>query len=158
MRGTFTLKDASAAVNKLHKKLKQSSDIEDKLIERKVRLATQMVFQVAHQRRPYITNMQAKLEGRRLIGKGKYHRVSDPNAQAGVPVAMINGGTLQASVKTQFKQQGRKFQGRVFVDSPGAEYGSFLEYGTSKMRARSFMRPAVNLTKEAIRMMLRKHA
>lgn len=154
--GSFTLKNPTTALNDLSRNFTKSLEATNKLIEGKVKLATQMVYQIAHQKRPYITNMQAKAEGRRMIGKGKYHRVSDPNASAGVPVALINGGALQASIKTDFKQAGSKFQGRVYIDDPGAAYAGYLEYGTPNMQARPFMRPAINLTQDAIKQMLKK--
>lgn len=154
--GSFTLKDSTSAVQGIAKSLNNAGTGVTKDIERKVKLATQMVYQIAHQKRPYITNYQAKAEGRRLLSKGRYHRVSDPNAEAGVPVALINGGALQASLKTSFGYSNGKYQGRVYVDMPGAEYAAYLEFGTPNMQARPFMRPAVNLTKDAIKQMLSK--
>ena len=154
--GSFTLKNPTTALNDLSRKFTRAIESTDKLVEKKVKLATQMVYQIAHQKRPYITNMQAKAEGRRMIGKGKFHRVSDPNAEAGVPVALINGGALQASIKTEFKKNGSKYQGRVYVADPGAAYAGYLEYGTPNMQARPFMRPAINLTQDAIKAMLKK--
>ncbi len=110
-------------------------------------LAVNMVYQIAHQKRPYITQQQARKEGRRKLKNGKYHVVSDPAARAGVPVAFIGGGALQASITHMVQKIGSKTQGIVSVNSPYAEY---LEFGTPNMEARPFMRPALMLTKDAI--------
>lgn len=156
---TFQPKDLDFGET-LSRKTNEYFQAQNRKMEGKVRMAVSMAFQIAHQKRPYISNVQAKSEGRRMISKGKYLRVSDPDAQLGVPVAFINGGTLQQSIKTKFKwtRAGTRFQGSVYVDSPGIEYASFLEFGTSKMRARPFMRPAITLTREAIKSMLQKNA
>lgn len=142
----------------LNRKTNEYFQTQNKNMEKKVRMAVTMAYNIAHQKRPYISNVEAKAQGRRKLSKGRYLRVSDPDAQLGVPVAFLNGGTLQQSIKTRFRwiSAGRKFQGSVYVDAPGIEYASFLEFGTSKMRARPFMRPAITLTRDAIKAMLAK--
>lgn len=116
----------------------------DKLMEKRMTLATNMVWRIAHQKRPMISKAQMKAEGRSK-------RVSDPNALLGVPVQT---GTLQESVKqkvTRTRLMG--FQGEVA--SRGVKYAGYVEYGTSKMAARPFMRPAIATTREAIRRMFK---
>lgn len=124
----------------------------DVLMEQRMNTATNMVWRIAHQRRPYISKQEQKRGFRTKSGNVHHNRVSDPNAQLGVPVAATNGGLLQSAIKKQVKRMGYgKFQGEVFVDAAMAPYGKFMEYGTSKVHARPFMRPAMELTREAIR-------
>jgi|SRR5665213_556168 len=114
----------------------------DVLMKRRTTLATAMVWRIAHQRRPMISKVQMKAEKRTK-------RVSDPSAQLGVPV---DTGTLQMSVKQSVTMQSfGKYVG--MIRTGGVGYAGFIEYGTSKMAARPFMRPAINLTREAIRRM-----
>lgn len=114
----------------------------DKVIEQRVNRATQMVWAIAHQKRPMVTRAMANAWNTKK-------RVSDPNAQLGVPVRT---GALQASImKSVTRTKLMSFSGMVWTK--GIAYAAFLEYGTSKMAARPFMRPAVNLTKDAIKRM-----
>lgn len=112
----------------------------DKLIEKKMNKAVDIIWRVAHQKRPMISKAQMKAEGRTV-------RVSNPDAQAGVPVRT---GLLQMSIQKSVKYSGGKWVGRIWTNTP---YAEFLEFGTSKMRARAFMRPAVNLTRDALKIM-----
>lgn len=123
------------------KMTKKTADY-DKLMEQRVRRATEMVWRIAHQKRPMITAAMAKAEGRTK-------RVSDPGAQLGVPVKT---GTLQASIiQSVTRKKLMSFVGEI--STKGIPYAGFLEYGTSKMKARPFMRPAVALTRDAIKRM-----
>jgi HK97 gp10 family phage protein len=150
MAGSITVKGGLAAVGAIAKRYKDINANIDKQMAFRMKQSIRMVYTVAHQKRPYISQQQAKAQGRRMISKGKYHRVSDPGASAGVPVAMIDGGTLQSSIKTQYRETADKHYGEVYVDAPGSEYGAYLEYGTSKMPARPFMRPAITLVQDAL--------
>lgn len=154
MRGK-TFKIDTSAIGRLGTKLGQRTADYDKLIEKRVTRSTQMVWAVAHQKRAMISAQQAKAEGRRYEtitnSKGqsvrRIKRVSDPNAQLGVPVRT---GTLQTSIKQKISRN--KFMSfRGEVSTKGVKYAPMIEYGTSKMRARPFMRPAINLTKDAIK-------
>jgi HK97 gp10 family phage protein len=111
----------------------------DVLLEKRMRKATQMVWAVAHQKRPMITPAMAKAQGRSK-------RVSDPNAQEGVPV---DTGALQASIIQKVSRNSKGWQGEV--STKGIPYAGAMEYGNSKIKARPFMRPAVNLTKDALK-------
>ena len=115
----------------------------DKAVLKKMDKATDIVFRVATQKRPMISHNQMKAEGRSK-------RVSDPSAQAGVPVQT---GALRASIKKKVTQSLFKTVGRIWTDM---SYAKYVEFGTSKMAARPFLRPAINLTQEAIKSLFAK--
>jgi HK97 gp10 family phage protein len=121
--------------------LRSKQDTADRLLLSKIRQATEIVYKVASARRPMMSRTQMKMEGRRFP-------VSDPNAQVGVPVAYKNGGALRSSIQRDAKITAKGAVGRVWTDMP---YAKYIEYGTSKMAARPFMRPAINTTREAIK-------
>lgn len=128
----------------------------DVIMERRMRVATDMVWRIAHQKRPYISKQQQKRGFRTLSGSVHHNRVSDPNAQLGVPV---DTGLLQSVVKREVTRTGYgKFQGVVYVDLAVAPYGKDMEFGTSKVHARPFMRPAMELTREAIKKLFNARA
>lgn len=125
----------------IRKAFKEADDAIDKDIKKKMEDIVNVVYKTAHSKRPMITKAQMKASGR-------LKRVSDPGASAGVPV---DTGDLQASIKKEVRQKGEKFIGRIFVDGPGAEYASYMEFGTSKILPRSFLRSAMHLNKEWIK-------
>ena len=144
MKNNFpTFSIDTSAFNRVMHKIGARLDLDDKVMKKRMIAATNMVWRVAHQKRPYISKAKMK-------GEGRSFPVSDPYAIAGVPVAYRNGGTLQASV-TQYviRKSLLSYQGEVRAH--GAPYMGYIEYGTSKMAARPFMRPAINLTQDAIR-------
>lgn len=102
--------------------------------EKKMNKAVDVVYKTATARRPMMVNKKGK-------------RVSDPSATLGVPVAAKGGGTLRASIKKEVKRKGDKFTGRIYTD---LYYAPYLEFGTSKMDARPFMRPALFINKDFI--------
>jgi HK97 gp10 family phage protein len=105
-------------------------------------LAVDIVFKTATARRPKISMSELKARGGE---KGDY-RVSDPNAVLGVPV---KSGALQASIKKSVKWQGKKITGEI--DAGGnLPYAMAMEFGTSSISPRPFMRPAWNENKEFI--------
>lgn len=136
--------------NKLTKRTAQY----DKVMEQRVKRATEMVWRIAHQKRPLISKAEMgrfayNKDFDSLVVEGHGRRVSDPNAQLGVPVRT---GALQASIQKKVSRTKlMSFAGMVWTKGIG--YAAYIEYGTSKMRARPFMRPAVNLTKDAIKRM-----
>lgn len=148
-RGTsFTLKYPDQA-DRMIKYFASVPQKVDKEMQKRMTAAVNMVYTIAHQKRPYITQQQARAEGRkRLPNSKKYHVVSDPSAKLGVPVAQIGGGALQASIQKGVTQRSGKTTGIVYVDDPG--YAEHMEFGTSTIEERPFMRPAFMLTKEAI--------
>lgn len=70
-------------------------------------------------------------------------------AKARVPVRT---GNLRRSINTQVEQRGNVV---VATIGPSADYGVFIEFGTSRMGAQPYMRPALDLKRaeanEAIR-------
>ena len=124
-------------------KVLKVADTSRTLTELKITKATDIMWRVARQRRPMMSRTQMKAEGRTF-------RVSDPNAQAGVPVQT---GRLQASIKKDVMKTRAGARGRIWTD---LYYAKFVEFGTSRMRARPFLRPAVALTRQAIKAMFAK--
>lgn len=121
----------------------------DVVMQKRMELATSMVWRLAHQRRPYISKQHQKRGFRTKSGNVHHNRVSDPNATLGVPV---DTGLLQSAIKKEVTRRGYgKFEGQVYVDLSMAPYGKDMEYGTSRVHARPFMRPAAALTKEAVK-------
>lgn len=136
----MTFKLDLGAIDRITKKISNRFEQDDKLIKKRMTLATSMVWRVAHQRRPYISKMQMKAEGRT-------RRVSDPNAALGVPVRT---GALQASIEQKVtRTKLMTYQGEVYTK--GIPYAGAMEYGTSRIAPRPFMRPAVSLNQDAIK-------
>jgi HK97 gp10 family phage protein len=131
------------AFDNLDRSMKKRWSGSDKVIQSRIKMATNMVWRIAHQKRPMITAKQAKAEGRSK-------RVSDPGATLGVPV---DTGALQASIQQSVTKSGGKYIGQIWTK--GIPYAGYMEYGTSKIAARPFMRPAIDLNREAIRRMLK---
>lgn len=128
------------AVGGLGDKLGNAIQRDNRVIKKRMQQATLMVWRIAHQKRPIISKAQAKAQGRS-------YRVSDPGASAGVPVRT---GALQGSIQQSVTANGlMSYVGKIWTK--GIEYAGFIEYGTSRMAARPFMRPAINLTKDAIK-------
>lgn len=146
-----TFKVNPDVIARIGKKIGARLAKDDKEFEKRIAKATQMVWAIAHQKRPLISEAQ---RGRwaenprynNYVMEGAKKRVSDPNAKAGVPV---DTGALQGSITQKVSRTSKGFQG--IVQTKGIKYAGFIEYGTSIMRARPFMRPAINLTKEAIK-------
>lgn len=140
------------AVENLGRKMSARTKQYENVMERRMVQATAMVWRIAHQRRPYISKQVQKRGFRTLSGNVHHNRVSDPNAALGVPVAAKNGGLLQSAIRQEVKRVGYgKYQGTVFVDASVAPYGKYMEFGTATVHARPFMRPAADLTREAIK-------
>lgn len=131
----------------------------DVIMQKRMTQATDIVWRLAHQRRPYISKEQQKSGFHTKSGNVHFNRVSDPGAELGVPVAAKNGGLLQSAIKKQVSRLGYgKFQGVVYVDAAMAPYGKFMEYGTSKVHARPFMRPAQQLSQAALHKLFQARA
>jgi len=139
----------TGALDGLLDKVKKEEDRAHKQTVKKITASVNILYKLASAKRPMITNAQAKAQGRRKVG-GKYQRVSDPDAKAGVPV---RSGELQRSIEKKVEDKGVKVIGSVYTDSP---YANFVEFGTSRMRARPFMRPAIELGKAAIKLLFSK--
>ena len=132
--GSFSIKKGD--VEKIASAMIMQEGVIDAALEKKMNLIVDIVFKTATARRPKISAAQHKEMGR---SKGTY-RVSDPDAKVGVPV---DTGALQMSIQKDVKWSGKKIQGEIDAGE-GVEYAKMIEFGTSKMRARPFMRPAWN--------------
>ena len=146
MSNTFNFKTPNIA-DKLSTSIKKYYADQQASIFKKVSLCVTVVHKTATIRRPKISITAHKALGRatKVNGKSAY-RVSDPNAEAGVPV---DTGTLQGSIQKEVTKSGSKIVGRVWTE--GIPYAAYIEFGTSKAQARPFMRPALALNKEFIK-------
>lgn len=124
-------------------KVKGSKERIDDLTEKKITKAVDIMYRIATARRPMISKQQMKAEGRTK-------RVSDPNAQLGVPVQT---GALLASIERSVKPTSKGFLGRIWTSLP---YAGYVEFGTSRMKARPFMRPAITLARDAVKQLFGK--
>jgi HK97 gp10 family phage protein len=136
---------ANGALQDFNVRFSKTVNKYDKLMKSRVAAATRLVWTTAHAKRPMITKAEMKATGRS-------HRVSDPNAQAGVPV---DTGRLQGSIVQKVESKDMmSYTGTV--ETKGVPYAGFMEYGFStkkdtRVPARPFMRPAVYLNKEFIK-------
>lgn len=147
------------AVENLGRKMGARTKQYDVIMQKRMQQATALVFNIAHQRRPYISKQEQQRGFLTKSGNTHHRRVSDPNAQAGVPVAAKGGGRLQSAIRQVVRRLGYgKFQGEVYVDAGVAPYGKYMEYGTSTVHARPFMRPALTLTQDALHKLFRAKA
>lgn len=151
-------------VAKMTKNLVGYNAAVEKEIKSRMGLAVNIIWTIAHQRRPQISAAQAKSEGRGyktvINSKGKMtkkiRRVSNPDAQAGVPV---DTGVLQAHVlKEVVSGKAGVVQGRIYVED--VEYALAMEFGspTKNVRARPYMRPAVELGRAGVKAVFQKKA
>ena len=149
---SFTPKDP-AWINKMKKAYENADKAIDTKLSTSMTSAVRIVYTTASARRPKISMSQHKAMGgkSKVNGKSAY-RVSDPDAVLGVPV---KSGNLQSSIKKDILKNGEKFTGKIYIDGPGGKYAEAIEYGTSRMRARPFMRPAINLNSDKIKKIFR---
>lgn len=133
--GSFTVKND--VVERITKKVIAYSNIVDNALMKKMQAAVTIIYQTARARRPKISAQMHKAAG----GKKGGYRVSDPAATLGVPV---DTGALQLSIKKSVTQKGGKTTGTVSAGGGAVGYATMIEFGTSKMAARPFMRPAIN--------------
>jgi HK97 gp10 family phage protein len=142
------------AVSKISDKLRGEFENQSKSLNKKMQSATNIIWTTATARRPMITNAVAKAQGRGKTKNGKLKRVSNPDASAGVPVA---SGELQISIKKEITMKDGKATGRVYTNNSNSKvpHHIFIEFGTSKMPARPFMRPALNVNMDKVRRIFR---
>ena len=129
MVGSFTIK--TGELDKLIGKIKNVEPKIHNTMEKKMNQIVQVVYATARARRPKISITKDN--------RGIY-RVSDPNANIGVPVAT---GALQQSITKNVSWNGKKIDGEIEAGK-GLVYAEMIEFGTSRMQARPFMRPAWN--------------
>lgn len=147
--GSFSLKNP-AIIDKIKKDFVNAQNGLDKALLKKMNAIITVVYNTARARRPYITKEMHVGMGRSAKSY-RTRKVSDPNASAGVPVRAKNGGDLQISIKKDITKKGEKLLGRIYIDGPGNKYAKYMEFGTSKVRARPFLRPAVKLNAQWIK-------
>jgi hypothetical protein len=137
-------------VERLKGKVADIMTREGKILNAKVTAMTNVVYQTAHAKRPLISKEEQKSSGRTK-------RVSDPNASAGVPV---DTGALQISIKKKVEDSGKKVVGTVYVDGNTSnpksgesvqQYAKAMEYGTSRIAPRSFLRSAIHVNSDWIK-------
>lgn len=148
--------EAKKSLSNLSSKLTAFVKSFEKDSENKMNKAVNLVYKTARKKRADITYVSI-LGGTETI-KGRvpkeikeaFHTrtVSDPNAEFGVPVRT---GNLRDSIKKEVKQLKTRLIGRVYVDQNDAPYAKYVEFGTSKMQARPFMRPAYDNNIEEIK-------
>jgi HK97 gp10 family phage protein len=81
-----------------------------------------------------------------------------PPASAPGQAPAKRSGDLDASIDAQplsSASSGTVFQVTISVKSPGSTYAGYLEYGTGKMAARPFIRPAVARARGTLRAKLK---
>jgi HK97 gp10 family phage protein len=110
------------------------------LFDKKMNTAVNLIYEDARKVRPYTKTESGK-------------RVSDPKAESGVPV---DTGNLRDSIQKKITNKGMLFSGTVFVNEKKAPYATFVEFGTSKMQARPFIRPAIDKNRENIKKLFRE--
>ncbi len=113
------------------------------ILVKKVTDITNVVFQTAHTKRAMMTAKEAKAQHRSK-------RVSDPNAEYGVPV---DTGALQASIQKEVIDSGKVIEGHVFVDKASKAFGyaPYME-GTKSFggRPRPFLSSAIKVNRDWI--------
>lgn len=143
MSGSFSIKKGD--LEKITLAIVHKEPIILKSLDDKMNQIVEVIYKTATARRPKISAVEAKAMGRKT-GKGAY-RVSDPDARIGVPV---DTGRLQASITKSIRWEGKKIIGEIDAGL-GIEYAKMIEFGTSRMRPRPFMRPAWNENLEWIK-------
>ena len=123
--------------------------------------AVQLVYSVARARRSYVyltgsykkdydtgkvtSSIRRLMTKKQIKNNSAARKVSDPRSKYGVPVA---SGALRAGIEKEIERRSHSIRGRIWSKE---QYGQWIEFGTSKMQARPFMRPAFNLNKRTIR-------
>jgi HK97 gp10 family phage protein len=83
----------------------------------------------------------------------RLEKASGVVADAARQLVPINTGKLKETIRTRRLKGDPKLDVRVYAGSRekgGAYYAHMVEYGTVKMKARPFLRPALNKSKTAI--------
>lgn len=141
--GSFSFKGGVTQIDGTIKKFKKAQEDIQKQQLKAMTNSVEVVYRTASSKRPMITPRQTKQEGRKKP-------VSNPLAALGVPV---DTGELQASIKKEVVEKGESLFGRVWTDNNHAGY---MEFGTSRIKARPFMRPALTSQADYIKKQFRK--
>jgi len=126
---TYRLKNNNV-LNEIMAKWERTSKNIDRQLMHRVNKAAEIVYGYARHQRPKI----------RKPGTNKW--VSNPNAEYGVPVKT---GALRASIELQKASRiyAGRWRAKVTAGGPGVRYAGYMEYGTSHVRPRPFMRQAM---------------
>ena len=154
MGKTFNVK--ASLISQLGTKAAKAYRDIDINLEKRTQAATNIVWRTAHAKRPMMNKTQAKAHGSRVslpdpaytkrgYSQGQTFTNNDFSI-AGVPVRT---GMLQSSIRQYVTRVRNGFRGTV--ESYGVKYAQYIEYGTQKMAARPFMRPAIALNREVIK-------
>ena len=137
------------SLERLGKKISARLKADQHDAERRMRLAVNIVHKTASAKRP-------------MIGR-KGHKVSDPSAPFGVPVAEKNGGRLKLGIQKSVEVKFDKIEGRVWVDTDDIPYAMRIEKGfigsdslgrVYHQAPRPFMRQAWDLQKKVVEKIL----
>jgi len=89
----------------------------------------------------------------RVYYRGTHHDI-EHRASAPGEAPAVDAGMLRRSITHDISQDGAQVVGRVGSTITDPPYGSYLEYGTSKMAARPWLGPAIEKSKDRIRQLL----
>ncbi len=102
---------------------------------------------------------QFEVNLRKKIARKAIRKAAKPVRDTAIARAPVDTGLLKKSIKVRAMKRSRKNKHTVAVRVVTGEgffkgeafYGGFLEYGTTRMRARPFMRPAHDENKNTVR-------
>lgn len=95
---------------------------------------------------------EAEIDASKSYGKQQHH----PSVPGSAPA--VDFGTLRQSITHSVDQEESGAVGRVGSVITDPPYGQFLEYGTSKMASRPWLRPAIEKCKPKIKELLSEGA
>jgi len=96
---------------------------------------------------------EAEINGSVTYYHGKHRNIEHhPSVPGSAPA--VDYGTLRQSITHDVDQEGAQVVGRVGSTITDPPYGAYLEYGTSKMAARPWLRPAIEKNKDKIKGLL----
>lgn len=97
-------------------------------------------------------SMNEAKSGRTYTIRGKPHTAS---AEGEAPAVVT--GMLRTSITSNVKKSGQQVIGQIIANSfDNTDYAVHLEFGTSKMRPRPFMQPALEKQRPAIKRLFKK--
>jgi HK97 gp10 family phage protein len=113
----------------------------------------EIVYRTATTKRPDINAIGSGIApvavkgSKKKLAAMRTRRISNPDAKFGVPVRT---GNLRSAIHKDVEQDNKKILVRVWVDTDKAPYAKAMEYGTSHIAARPFIRPALSMNQSLI--------